>query len=369
MIIISLFFVCTLGMAKSFATSYVMYAILKFALCLCTPGAFTTLFIMTVEWVVPSNRVLAGLLICLGYSFGQISLGCIAAYVLNFRWLLRVLYAPAYIVLGYMWLVPESLHWMHNKGQHERVRRTIEQAASLNQVTLSEQTMLELNKSIELAQTRSANVVEDGLKSSPTSNLKIGQTIFTSKRLFGRLLICVFVMFTMSMIYTGLNVHSQTLEGSRFSNYILVNLVEIPANIIAYFVMIKSGRRMPFSLSLITTGLLCIASELIPESHPMVASIRLILCMASKLSVTVCYSIAFVYISELFPTQLRQSFMNGCYAMSCMGSMLAPQIRLLVSLAELRFFFEYIFDCGFRIFTIRRWPCTCLPAWQPWRAH
>lgn len=329
MIMISLTFVCTIGMAKSFATSYIMYVILKFSLCLCTPGAFTTLFIMTVEWVVPKRRVLAGILICLGYSVGQILLGCLAAVVPNFRWLLRVLYAPAYIVLGYMWVVPESLHWMYNKGQHERVRKTIEKAACLNNVTLSEQTLRELNMSIELAQKKSDNA-EEGLKNKSESESKLGQTIFTSKRLFCRLLICVFVMFTNSMIYTGLNVHSQSLSGSKFSNYILVNMVEIPGNISAYFFMIRSGRRLPFSISVIGTGLLCFASEMVPSSLEHFEIIKLVLCMASKLSVTVSYSIAFVYISEMFPTQLRQSFMNGCYAMSCMGSMVAPQIRLMV---------------------------------------
>lgn len=341
MITMSLIFVCTIGMAKSFATSYIMYVILKFCLCLCTPGSFTTLFIMTVEWVVPKKRVLAGIVMCLGYSIGQIGLGCIASYVTNFRYLLRVLYAPAFIVLSYMWVVPESLHWMYNKGQHERVRSTIEQAATLNKVILSEQTLHDLNQSIEMAERKNATL-EDGAKVKSTSKLAIGETIFTSRILFCRLLICVYVMFTNSMIYTGLNVHSQTLEGSKFTNYILVNMVEIPGNIIAYFVMVRSGRRLPFSLSVIGTGLLCFASEMVPSSHPHVGTIRLGLCMASKLSATVSYSIAFVYISEMFPTQLRQSFMNGCYAMSCVGSMVAPQIRLMVmsSLFNIAYLFK-----------------------------
>lgn len=318
MIIMSLAFVCTLGMAKSMATSFLMYVILKFVLCLCTPGSFTTLFIMTVEWVIPAKRALAGMLICVAYSFGQILLGFVAAYINNFRVLLRVLYAPAFIVIGYMWLVPESLRWMHNKGQHERVRNTIEQAARLNKVTLSEQTLQELENSIKLANSVDRDIVKPHKGS-----------IFTSKRLFCRLLICVYCMFTNSGIYFGLNVHSQLLSGNKYFNYIVVNLVEIPANVIAYFIMTRSGRRLPFSLSLITTAILCVGAELVPESQ-YADAIRLTLCMASKLSITVSYSIAFVYISEMFPTQLRQSFMNSCYAMACVGSMLAPQIRLLV---------------------------------------
>lgn len=338
MIASALCFVCTLGIGKSFATSYVMYVCFEFFLCLCTPGSFTTLFIMMIEWVVPDNRVFGGTIICIGYSIGQILLGVVAANVWSFRTLLRVIYAPAFVVLGYMFLVPESVRWQNSKGHHGRVRRTIERAARINKVTLSERAMMFLNRhevdgKSALAMTdlaggenreASTNHKQDAIDSSSSR-----QTIFTSRRLFVRLLICAFCMFSNSAIYIGLNVHSVFLDGSKHFNYIAVNLIEVPANIITYFIMIRMGRRLPFSVSLLATGVLCLMAEHVPEFEYEHAT-RLALFVASKLCITISYSIVFVYISEMFPTCLRQSFMNSCYAMSCVGSMTAPQIALLV---------------------------------------
>lgn len=349
MIASSLFFVCTVGIGKSFASSYIMFVCFEFLLCLCTPGSFTTLFIMMIEWVVPEKRVLGGTYICIAYSIGQIMLGVVSANISSFRNLLRVIYAPAFVVLGYMCLVPESVRWLNSKGHYERVQRTIERAARVNGVTLSERSLAFLqrnNKGVaELIDGHIQVVTLDvdklqqqhekhELKQQhrPLENTTKTQTIFTSRRLFLRLLICVYCMFSNSAIYIGLNVHSVFLtgSGSKHFNYIAVNLIEVPANIIAYFIMVRMGRRLPFSCSLIATAVLCLMAEHVPVFEYEHA-LRLGLFVASKLCITVSYSIVFVYISEMFPTCLRQSFMNSCYAMSCMGSMTAPQIALLVS--------------------------------------
>lgn len=339
MIASALFFVCTLGIAKSFATSYIMFVLFEFLLCLCTPGSFTTLFIMMIEWVVPEKRVIGGTFICIAYSVGQILLGVVSASMWSFRSLLRTIYAPAYLVLAYMWLVPESVRWLNSKGHNGRVRRTIEQAAAVNNIRLSERAMVFLNRN-------DAGAVGDGELGAPATEMTVGedgakqpvdaeqpvvgrQTIFTSRRLFVRLLICVFCMFSNSAIYIGLNVHSVSLSGSsKHFNYIAVNVIEVPANIVSYFIMMRMGRRLPFACSLMATAVLCLMAEHVPVFEYEHA-LRLALFVASKLCITISYSIVFVYISEMFPTCLRQSFMNSCYAMSCMGSMTAPQIALL----------------------------------------
>lgn len=320
--------VSTLGIVKSFATSYTMFVSFELLLCLCTPGAFHTLFIMMVEWVVPEKRILGGTFVCIAYSLGQIALGVVSAYVTNFRWFLRAIYAPALLVLSYIWLVPESVRWMHSKGMHKRVHCVIQKAANMNGVILSKKADMYLRNARDGAEAlKKCRKMDPVAVSEPKS-----QTIFTSRRLFVRMMICAFCMFANNAIYIGLNVHSVFLAGSnsKHFNYIAVNIIEVPANIISYYVMLGMGRRLPFSCSLLATAVLCMMAEHVP-AFEYESALRLALFVASKLFITVSESIVMMYVSEMFPTCLRQSYMNSIYAISCLGSMSAPQIALLVS--------------------------------------
>lgn len=58
------------------------------------------------------------------------------------------------------------------------------------------------------------------------------------------------------------------------------------------------------------------------------------LCMylLGKFGATAAFTIVYVITSELFPTNLRQSFMGTCSTFGRLGSMIAPQMPLLVSI-------------------------------------
>lgn len=62
------------------------------------------------------------------------------------------------------------------------------------------------------------------------------------------------------------------------------------------------------------------------ESH--VASLSVYLL--GKFGATISFTVVYVITSEMFPTNLRQSFMGMCSTFGRLGSMLAPQTPFLV---------------------------------------
>ncbi|XP_052872165.1 organic cation transporter protein-like [Anopheles cruzii] len=80
---------------------------------------------------------------------------------------------------------------------------------------------------------------------------------------------------------------------------------------------------------MVLSGLLCIASELIPEDTTW---LRLVLFLLSKLTITMSFGTLYIYTVEIFPTNLRQSLLSTCSMFGRIGSMIAPQTPLLAKL-------------------------------------
>lgn len=56
----------------------------------------------------------------------------------------------------------------------------------------------------------------------------------------------------------------------------------------------------------------------------------LVVFLSGKLFVTVSYMTIYIYTAEMFPTSSRHSAFAVCSMFGCVGSMLAPQVPLLV---------------------------------------
>ncbi|CAB0010269.1 unnamed protein product, partial [Nesidiocoris tenuis] len=52
----------------------------------------------------PDKRVMGGAFTACCYSIGEIVMGVVAMYVQDWRWFLRVLYAPGFLFVFYIWL-------------------------------------------------------------------------------------------------------------------------------------------------------------------------------------------------------------------------------------------------------------------------
>lgn len=61
-------------------------------------------------------------------------------------------------------------------------------------------------------------------------------------------------------------------------------------------------------------------------------TIKLILFLFGKCAITMSFAVIYVYTAELFPTPLRQTLLGLCSMFGRIGSMIAPQMPLLVNI-------------------------------------
>lgn len=303
---------------------------MEFITALLSSGTYMTIFVMAIEFSGPNKRVFGGALISAIYSSSQVLTGVIAMFFHNFRSFLQALFVPNFLVLTFVWFIPESVRWLLTNGKVTRARQILLKGAKCNGVTLSETTINSLYHGNEVKLISSKDSIVANSFEKEINNPFV--TAMKSKLLILRLINCLICWFTNSLIYTGLNINSYVLAGSKYVNYILVNLVEVPAVFVAYRLMDKYGRKGTLCASLLVGGVACVASGLVSNNQ---ATAQLILYIIGKCGVTISFTILYVFSSELFPTYLRHSFMNACSTIGSVGSMIAPQTPLLVRFSNI----------------------------------
>lgn len=309
----------TIRLVRNYKIIFGQYAILEFTTGLMYGGIYNVIFVLMVELSGPNDRIFGGSLVAMFYSVGAMLAGPVAMYFHNFRTFLRILYTPACLVFASTLLVPESIRWSLSTGRIAQAKRNIIKAAELNKVILSPDTMQLLNNANEHF-TTTTTTTKDG---SAT-----GQFIraLKSKLIIYRLMICSFCWFAVLFMYVGLTVNSTSLSGNKYINFILVTLVEIPAAIFNFYIL-KFKRRPTLFVCMIVSGTACVSSQLLPAGTSIG---HLLLFIIGKFCITAAYNILFYFTSELFPTNMRQTFVNISSTFGSIGSILAPQTPLLV---------------------------------------
>ena len=163
------------------------------------------------------------------------------------------------------------------------------------------------------------------------------------------------------MCYYGLAQNTNGLPGAPFISYTALALVELPGAridsafmtiFVAYLLVIplmeRLGRRSTLIIFYLFGGVSCIAVGALKESmfrqkevrydncmlavtKQFVKDIVLVLALVGKMCVAGAFAVIYNYSAEFFPTVARQAGTGFGSLFARFGSMLAPQIILLVS--------------------------------------
>ncbi|XP_058055344.1 organic cation transporter protein-like [Anopheles bellator] len=310
------------GVVRSFSTSYEMFLTFEFLDPAIGSTMYTTAFILALELVGPKKRVTGNNIISCAFSFGEALLGLLAMYIRDWRILLRALYFSGFVVAAFLCTTSESVRWLLSKNRRASALKVLQNAAHLNGKSLSPAAVESLCSTTD-CETASS----DAKKSKPFGQLL--REAFCSPGLVIRVVNCSFCWLTNTMVYFGLSLNSVSLSGNKYLNFILVSLIELPGFFLMQLILDRVGRKKTLFTTMLLSGLLCIASELIPEDTTW---LRLILFLLSKLTITMSFGTLYIYTVEIFPTNLRQSLLSTCSMFGRIGSMIAPQTPLLAKL-------------------------------------
>ncbi|XP_061714577.1 organic cation transporter protein-like isoform X2 [Cydia pomonella] len=312
-LILSCVLVGAIGSLKAFSVSYEMYVIVEFLETVAGASAFPAAFIMTIELLGQEKRVLTTAFLGIMLVIGGLSFALLAKTFQYWRTFILVVYPPSLLFLLYIYFLPESIRWLLSKGRKEDALEIITKAAKMNDVTLSEETIKQLQE---------AKVPVE--KKEEEAGLWI--QVFRSPIIMRRLAICSWWWITCTFVFYGLAINSVSLAGDKYTNYMLVVSVEVIAVVTNALVLDRIGRKRTLLIAYIVCGISCVAIAFVPPTMSWLATL---LYLVGKIAITQAFSGVYMYTSELFPTHARHSLLGFCSMVGRLGSIVAPQMPLL----------------------------------------
>ncbi|XP_022126181.2 organic cation transporter protein [Pieris rapae] len=303
---------CLFGILRAFSPNYAMYMAMHFFEAAFGGGLYPSAYVLAVELVGLKQRVIVSAMCNMAFVVGVVLLALLAWFVNNWRTYILILYSPAIIVGLYVWLMNESARWLLSKGRKEDAIQTLKRAAKLNN--------MDPNK-LDL------DALSDPLLKSDVTPDKKSQfsKAIRSSIIWKRLVVCSFLWLTCSLVYYGLSINSVSLSDNKYISFMLVTVVEIPAYIIVVIVLDKYGRKKTMVVNYMTCAVTSLLFAFLPKGN----WYSIVLYLIGKWSVTLTYSSVYIYVSEVFPTNMRQMLLSICSTSGRIGSLIAPLTPLL----------------------------------------
>ncbi|XP_071112650.1 organic cation transporter protein-like [Haliotis cracherodii] len=304
---LSIFFHCASSISIAFAPNMVGFIALRFINGVANAGLFMSAFVIGMELVGPSKRVIAGIVIELFWCLGLFILGAVAYGIRNWQHLQLVLSVPPVLMLFMWWFIPESPRWLLSRGRDAEAEQIIRKAAEVNGVDLPPKLF---DKSTVQNQP-SARVWE----------------MFTTPVLLIRTLVIFFNWFVVSMVYYGLGLNVQNLSGDIYLNFTIANIMETVAYVLCILLLDRTGRKNLHCGSMLLGGIACLLT-MFPvmygnKSHTWITTA---LSMIGKLGASGAFAIIYVFSAELFPTVVRNSGMGASSVFARVGGIISPYV-------------------------------------------
>ncbi|KAK8760753.1 hypothetical protein V5799_027981 [Amblyomma americanum] len=310
-------FLCS-AWATVFTTNYIQFTATRIITAMGATALYQTSFVLAVELVGPSRRLISVLLFQLAFPTGE-TLLAVAAYMLpNWRHLSMALAAPIVLLLPYYWLLPESLAWcMHNRMEDEAVA-IINRAARWNK----RPPVANLSCSHSCDKSCTDPCSHDSTRVPRHSSSSLSD-LFKTSRLRYRTFNVGFNWMVNAMVYYGLSLSADTLGGTTFYSFGLLALIELPGVLLAVLALQCSGRRIVLSTFLLLAGIFCVVVPFIPEDLPWLSTA---LVAVGKCFITASFAVIYLYSAEVFPTSHRNTAI-GIGSMSArIGTIASPFI-------------------------------------------
>ncbi|XP_071543054.1 organic cation transporter protein-like isoform X4 [Panulirus ornatus] len=318
------------GVLSACSPNYIMFLIMRLFTGAGGVGLFQVTFVLAVEFIGAKWRTFCGIIIEVPFALGEAMTGVLAIFIREWRWLQVAVTAPAFLLIAYMWIMPESVRWLVSQGRKDDAIKIIKKAAKVNGVEvpkhLLEDTNMEISTidgTISVASSKAELVKDDKSGNKPSKTVL---DLLKTPNMRNRSLNMFYCWAVCTLVYYGLSSNSGNLGGNIFINFIATMLIEIPSYVFSYLVLDRMGRKGTLSFVLLLGGVACFVSGFIPED---IGWLIVTLSLVGKFGIAAAFAIVYVYSAEIFPTEYRSVGIGACSMCARVGGILAPFIASL----------------------------------------
>ncbi|OWF37781.1 Solute carrier family 22 member 5 [Mizuhopecten yessoensis] len=213
---------------------------------------------------------------------------------------------------------PESPRWLVMKGRFDDAEGVVRRIAKFNKLPYPGDIMNAIRK--------------EGVPLDDKNRKRFtALDLMTSSIIRNRTFLLFYLWFATSIGYYGLTFQITSLAGNKYLNFFIGASVEMVAYISVIYIIKRFGRRKPLTFYFLLAGSCCILAGVIPfaGTGDDISKASTSFAIIGRFGMGGVFSVILVYTSELYPTVIRSIGMGGCYFLTRVGGLLAPQILLL----------------------------------------
>ncbi|XP_060873414.1 solute carrier family 22 member 12-like isoform X2 [Metopolophium dirhodum] len=302
------------GPSAALIDSYVLFLIARFLIGVAGSGIYESSYTILTELTSGKTRTLLCLLMNMSYPIGYILLSIIAYYVRPWRMLLLVLSLPMFGLLIQCWFLSESPKWLMSQGRESQawkvMTKLVPSAVHADIDNDNQDNMFEIRKS---------------KKSQGKCNefLSTFTTLFSTWDLSVKTGISFSCGFVCGLSYYVIALNGDNITADRYLYVALNGVVEGLAYLSTIPLLLYVGRKIAVSGLFFASGILQLALLTIPQES---ANFLLFVALLGKFCVSAVFSVSLLYISELYPTTIRNTGLGTSLTISQIGSVIAPYV-------------------------------------------
>lgn len=333
----------------SLSLNYTSYIISRAVMAMFATAKNSVAGILVIELTVARYRSTFKTVQTLGLAFFHRSLLALWAYYIpNWRWLNAVAMGPSVLCLAYIFIMPESPRWLLSQNRKAEALQVLKKGYTINHVRKSRrdfyeqvqqqeqqiqqhqpqpQNVLDTEKQTEQSRTNSAMLCDES-KAAPSPR---PQTRTRKITLIRTTLLSVFIMFGVTLSFTGIIFYSRVVRGYVYLVGFLNGLMAIPGTTL-FMLLYRYFRRRKYPLLT-----LCSVSSVILASSGLYTVIvqpenDIVLTIGSNLAFVLILSslcMGNMYIPELFPSLWRTQGHGTVMGLARIGGILCAFVNEL----------------------------------------
>lgn len=299
--------------------TFELYWILEFLTSLLSTGALGPGFVYNMEWTTSKYRVRVNniyMIMLTSIVYGGV---CLASWYFdnNFIGFKLALALPAFLTIIPYLILGESPRWLFTQKRYSKAIKSISTACKINGKSIQSQIIHEIaNSSTLQCNEKSTN--------NKSTNVSFSD-LFREKILAVRFIVVSLVWLFVFFAYIGIVFRSNKIHSNRYISFLFIGLADIPGNVINTLVMNRLGRKITICSTLVMYALLLMISTQLPTG----GIYQLILFFISKTSVVVAMLGLHTYLSEFWPTSIRNTAFSISAGAGRFGSILASMSIIL----------------------------------------
>ncbi|CAO2836255.1 unnamed protein product [Amaranthus hypochondriacus] len=332
------------GVLCAISPNYVLFLISRFVVGIGI-GAGPVFLTWFLEFVPAPSRGIWMVLFQVFWTLGSIAEAGLAWVVmpkLGWRWLMGLSVVPAFVLLVFYIITPESPRYLCLKGRKNEALQVLAKVSKMNGKELPDGVLvsdIELEENIVPVST---NVEGDqGLEWKDSEITVIKSILLLLSRKLARTTLLLWVVFFgnafayygLVLLATQLNskdnscAHSSPVVHSKldinYKSVFITTFAELPGLVIAGILIDQLGRKYSMALMFVVCS-----AFLFSLAHRQTELVTTILMFGARACIMGTFTIAFIFAPELYPTSVRNTGFGTASAVSRIGGMVSPFVAI-----------------------------------------